>query len=285
MSVNSASQLFEKYNRLTTAPNVFQFATPAQSAENARVAFPLKIGSTDKDDIKYGIRKQLVGPEGTPQAGTANVPGVGMAIAGEEFFDYAERKEQQEMFFDFKKFVAAQADLTTPASAQWWFEKFPWMKELRLEQVNQQGELQKQLARIQITGPQNEEDFMHLYLVNKGLIRVSDQPLHKLGQAADITSSTFRQGFFNPLSQPKYQTMQTNTTPLWSNPLAQNPQPPLAAGAGTRWAPAGRSMPTPIAGNFANQDDFYPGGPRGWNAGTGLNAQASRNTFWNTLFG
>jgi hypothetical protein len=274
MSVNTASQLFDKYNRLTTAPNVFKFATPSQTNENAREAFPLKIGSTDKDDIKYGIRKELVGGGTNPTS--AVVPGVGMAIAGEEFFDYAQRKEEQEMLFDFKKFVAAQADLSSPASAQWWFEKFPWMKELRLEQVNQQGELQKQLARIQITGPQNEEDFMHLYLVNKGLIRVTEQPLHRLGQATDITSSTFRQGFFNPLAQPKYQTMQTTYKPMWSNPLGQVPTPP-SAGALSATEPVGRRFPTAIDGNFANQDNFYAGG---WQGTTN-----NRNTFWSTLFG
>ena len=279
MSVESASKLFEKYNRLTTAPNVFKFATATQSRNNEREAFPLKIGSTDKDDIKYAIRKQLVGPAGTPQAGTANVPGVGMAIAGEEFFDYAERKEQQEMFFDFKKFVAAQADLSSPASAQWWFEKFPWMKELRLEQVNQQGELQKQLARIQITGPQNEEDFMHLYLVNKGLIKVTEQPLHRLGQATDITSSTFRQGFFNPLAQPKYQTMQTRTTPAWNNPIAN-----FASGP-DGYAPGGRAFQNPISDSFAGGSNFYGGSNLPANSYSPGGANPSSNSFWSTLFG
>jgi hypothetical protein len=282
MSVNTASQLFDKYNRLTTAPNVFKFATPTQTTQNAREAFPLKIGSTDRDDVKYGIRKELVGKDaqGNNVAGSAVVPGVGMAIAGEEFFDYAQRKEEQEMLFDFKKFVAAQADLSSPASAQWWFEKFPWMKELRLEQVNQQGELQKQLARIQITGPQNEEDFMHLYLVNKGLIRVTEQPLHRLGQATDITSETFRQGFFNPLAQPKYQTMQTATKPLWSNPLA------VLTGNPAAYAPVGRAFPTDIDADFAGGPSFY-GGNRGPPAGSYTSAVANptSNSFWRTLFG
>jgi len=270
--------LFNKYNKLTTAPNVFQFATPTESAANARVAFPLQIGSTDKDDVKYGIRKQLVGRDanGNP-TGTANVPGVGMAIAGEEFFDYAQRKEEQEMLFDFKKFVAAQADLSSPASAQWWFEKFPWMKDLRLEQVNQQGDLQKQLAKIQITGPQNEEDFMTLYLCNKGLIKVSDQPLHKLGQATDIVSSSFRQGFFNPLSRPKYQTMRTNATPLWSNPL----QGTTGVTAGTTMSaanPAERAFPNGIDADFAGGANMYSGS---W----GGPLAPETNTFWSTLFG
>lgn len=255
MSIKTASELYGKFNKLTTAPNLFHFATESQISSNDRTAFPMKVGETDSRDNKYAIRKRLVGAGSGQPNDSAVIPGVGMAIADEDFFDYAESKEQQEMLFDFKKFVAAQADLQTPAAAAWWYENFSWLKDEKIAELDQQAELQKKLAKIQIMGPQNEEDMLTLYMVNKGLIKVTEQPLHRLGQSRDIESTTFKQGFFNPMSQPQYQTMQTNTTPNWGNPL----QMPASLPAGP-YTPGGKRFPNPITPNFAGGNNFYSGG-------------------------
>lgn len=262
MSTKTAAALFAKYNALTTAPNIFRIADPG-GAPDSRDKYPVQLGSTDKDDVKFAIRQDLVGGDGI-------VPGVGLATAGDEFFGYAQRKQEQEMLFDFQKYLMANAQashgLDTPASAAWWFEKFPWMKEKRLELINQQAEAQKNLARINITGPQNEEDFMMLYLRQKGLLKVSDMPLHKLNEATDIVSSTFKQGFFNPLSQKKYQTMQTSRYPDWANPITLDTVPNASATNPNR-----QRFQKQMGATFGGGDAFYGGpngmavnGPGGW---------------------
>jgi len=285
MSIKTASELYGKFNKLTTKPNLFHFATQQDIDTNDRTAFPMKVGETDPRDNKYAIRKRLVGANGGTGAGQAVIPGVGLAIADEDFFDYAEGKEQQEMLFDFKKFVAAQADLQTPAAAAWWYENFSWLKDEKIAELDQQAELQKKLAKIQIMGPQNEEDMLTLYMVNKGLIKVTDKPLHRLGEAQDITSTTFKQGFFNPMSQPQYQTMETKATPNWGNPL-QMPRTTFGA-----YTPGGKTFPNEIPANFAGGNNFYPGGatpnlgPPNYTFGPGTNQATGNNFFSRILFG
>lgn len=223
--ISKAQSLMSKFGQMTPAPNVFRFASDTQRGANENVAFPVQLGSTDKDDEKYHLRSQFVGAGGDPSV----VPGVGMAVADEGFFDYANRKQQQMILYDFYKFMFAQADLTKPESANWWFSKFPWMRDLRVEQINKQADLQKTLARIQITGPETEDDFMLLFLIRNGTITPPTHALNQMGQETAGIADTFKKGFFSrlvtgdfwnspwPISPPT-----ANLQVPWSNPTTTN---------------------------------------------------------------
>lgn len=194
--ISRANAMQQKFGNMTPAPNVFRMASGTQQQNNENIAFPVKLGSTDRDDKKYNIRSQLVsGPTG------AEVPGVGMAVADDKFFEYADRKQQQQILYEFYNFMMAQADLSKPESAQWWYTHFPWMRKLRLDQIDKEADLQKTLARIQVTGPENEDDFMLLFLIRNGTISPPDYSVNKMGQQAPVATS-YQEGFFSSLLNP-----------------------------------------------------------------------------------
>jgi len=208
-ALDQARGLFQKFNALTTPPNIYQ--VPDQQGTQSSM-FPASIGSTDPDDQRYMLQSQLV------QNGT--VANIGTPIVGKEFFDYAKRKQDQAMLFDFTQWVMKQADLSKPESAAWWFEKFPWMKELRLGEIEREAEVQKRLAKISITGPQDQEDFMILFMKNQGLLKPADVPLYQLGNAnnAAIQQGGFIKGVFNPLT-PNFPVTMPGTQVPFSNPV------------------------------------------------------------------
>ncbi len=210
-AMDQARALFSKFNALTTPPNIYQ--VPGQnSVAGDNSYFPASIGSTDPDDQKYMLQSQLV------QNGV--VPNIGTPVIGDEFFNYAKRKQDQALLYDFQNFVMKQADLSKPESAAWWFEKFPWMKELRLGQIDREAEVQKRLAKISITGPQDQEDFMIIFMKEQGLLKPANVPLYQLNSANNETIQTggFVRGVFNPLNQNYPLTMPGSIVP-YANPI------------------------------------------------------------------
>lgn len=207
--INRAQELKNKFTGMVPAPNVFRVATGPQKNANENAAFPVQLGSTDPEDQKWALREKIMtapGPGGIGGLGGANgvIPGVGQVIADDSFFDYAKRKKDQEVLYDFYRFMMSNAKLDTPEAAQWWFGKFPWMRDLRLREIDKQAELQKALARIQVTGPESEEDFMLLFLIKNGTIALPDHPITQMGQSDQGIATSFQKGFFSPFSQPPY---------------------------------------------------------------------------------
>lgn len=215
-ALDQARSLFQKFNALTTPPNIYQVADQAGTQSSM---FPAAIGSTDPEDQRYMLQSQLVS--------NGTVANIGTPIVGKEFFDYAKRKQDQAMLYDFQTWVMKQADLSKPESAAWWFDKFPWMKELRLGQIEREAEVQKRLAKISITGPQDSEDFMILFMKNQGLLKPADVPLYQLNSAQNATIQTggFVKGIFNPLT-PNYPQTMPGSVLTYSNPLATPTPPP-----------------------------------------------------------
>lgn len=198
--LSRAQGLMDRFTGMTPAPNVFRIATTTQQRDNANAAFPVQLGSTDPEDQKWALREKVMS-----EAATANgvLQGVGQVIADDSFFDYAKRKKDQEVLYDFYRFVMSNANLATPEAAQWWFGKFPWMRDMRLAEIDKQAELQKMLARIQVTGPESEDDFMLLFLIRNKTIEVPTYPLHMMGSDRPV-AETFQKGFFSPFSKPPW---------------------------------------------------------------------------------
>lgn len=254
--ITQAQAVYQKFMGMAPPPNVFQVATAAEVTANANQAFPVQIGSTDPEDQKYSIRSNVLSSGTAGQQASGVIPGIGQVIADDKFFDYAARKKEQEVLYDFYRFMLSNAELTSPEKAAWWYGKFPWMRDLRLREIDRQADLQKGLAKIQVTGPENMEDFMLLFLVGNGTIPVPNGPLTSVASYAPYTSTTFQQGFFSPFARP----------PWSKTPIGDVPNRPLSSavagqkvtftnpvqgnnGANPPWAqPPNRTVPSGITG-------------------------------------
>lgn len=210
-----ANNIFNKYMNMASAPNVFRQGRVGHPNEQ----FPVQLSTTDPEDQKWALREKIVN-----QAG--DVPNIGKAIAPEAYWDYAQRKENADLLFQFQQFVMQQADLSTPESANWWYTKFPWMRELRLQQIYQQSELQKRFAEIAVTGPQNQDDFMLMWMRFNNLLKVSDKVPEKLYDDDDIISRNYQNGFFSPLAKQIPATDPSVGGKInWSSPLGGRTDP------------------------------------------------------------
>jgi len=219
--LNKAQQLMEKFGSIATPPNLFK-----GYGDNAdlKSQFPVKLGSTDPDDKRYNLQNQLVGANAS-----GAVAGYGQAVLDSTFFDWAKRKQEQATLHDFYGYMLNNADLQKPESAQWWFSKFPWMKDLRLQEIDREAEVQKRLAKIQVCGPEDEEDFMVLFLKKQGLLRTSGKPLYELGDVKEGPDSiyknpfNFKPGYFNPFARSPQPTSQDDVRLDWKNPVSLKP--------------------------------------------------------------
>lgn len=217
-----SAALMAKYRSASTAPNVFRLGAPG--ADNVNAQFPVQLSTTDVEDQKWATMQKVIGQTGAGERG--QIPGIGQAIVPNEFWDYVQRKENADLLAQFQQFVLQQVDLSKPESANWWFTRFPWIRDLKLKEIDEQAELQKRFAQIQVTGPQNEEDFMLIWMRGQGLIKVADTPLDKLNQADNIVSGSYKAGFFSPLSKnipatsPRLPAPSTGNKITWGNPIA-----------------------------------------------------------------
>ena len=179
--------------------------------------YPVQLFKPDPRDEAYEIRKALV----DEQSGI--VPGVGQAVVTDEDFKYFQSKQNEFNNAEFKDWLIKNADYSTPEKSEYWNSKFPWITELRLEEIQKKADLQMKLARIQITGPQNEDDYILIYGIQQGYISVPDGPLHKDKSA----NNNFKEGLFSIFSKtlgikPTIENMKTIN---WTNPMGTNGSP------------------------------------------------------------
>jgi hypothetical protein len=217
MMAKSAA-LMQKYRMSSTAPNIFRMGAPGQANAN----FPVQLSTTDPEDQKWATMQKIMQQGGQVPNERGIIPGIGQAIVPGAFWDYVARKENADLLAQFQQFVLQQVDLSKPESANWWFTRFPWIRDLKLQEIETQAELQKRFAQIQVTGPQNEDDFLMIWMREQELIKVAETPLDKLYESKDIVSSTYKQGFFSPLAK---QIPATESYPAvvakrkWTNPV------------------------------------------------------------------
>lgn len=164
--------------------------------------FPVKLGAPDPEDRKWALRNKIITDQGGAQNAITNA---GVAVAPESFFDYMDRKSQMDLQANYEAWAFNQATLDTPEGREWWFRMSPWLKDKQVEVLEEQANLQKQMARIKITGPQNEDDLKFIFAYNNGLINVSNKPLYELGDNTGTAdkglSQKFNAGMFNPYSK------------------------------------------------------------------------------------
>lgn len=226
----SATSLYARAAQMADPNNVYSLATRDAGISGK---FPIQLGSADPRDVKMAIRSDVVGPTGA-------VAGMGVAEAGPEVFDYLEKKKEEVFYQQFLAYVNNMANLGNPAEAAWWFEKFPMLKEKRLETIKREAEKQKRLAEIQVTGPQNEDDLFLLYMIDQKLITLPSRPLTELYREDKYqpTDFNFKRGLFSPLAyKPNFGGVpDVVKVPEWRNPFKIN------SGTGTRAPNSGQNI-------------------------------------------
>lgn len=122
----------------------------------------------DPQDAYWQRRTSVVNREGT-------VPGVGKAIVPPEYFDYCQRKLNQNLSDQFKSFVFSQIKLDTPAAREYWESRFPeYTNEFRQGWQRRLGHMAK-MGEMLINGVQSTEDLWYLFVTEKGLNPVAFQ--------------------------------------------------------------------------------------------------------------
>lgn len=190
-----AARAFHMANAASATPNnVYKITNERETNALTNVNFPVQLGSSDPEDVKYALRAQLVkGPQGM-------VDGVGQAIAGEEYFDYITRKQNDTEYVMFQDWLMKQADWSTPEATEYWVSRFPWMLEKRLGEVTRVSDLQNKMAKINIAGPQTEDDFRLLWNTERGLITIPEKAPHLLATDTYADKNNYyERGMFSPM--------------------------------------------------------------------------------------
>lgn len=87
-------------------------------------------------------------------------------------------------------------NMDNPSDQAWAQRTFPSYFEKRKKVIEDFTEIQKKIALMQLTGPQNEDDLKLLYMWNAGLITVPQEAVHKMDTKRDIRNQ-FVRGRFN----------------------------------------------------------------------------------------
>ena len=192
--ISQARSLYGQMNAVATPNNYYA----EEDRKKTRIGdFPMKLGSAQPDDLEMAARQNLTEDSGI-------VKGFGMAVADDRVFNYLERKKEAEIEADYRAWVASQADFSDPAQAEFWNKVAPWITDLKLQEIDQNLELQKRLATLQVKGPTSEEDFKLMYMIANGMVRVPTQPAQMMdkdtGRYPGVKTLDFKRGLFNPLA-------------------------------------------------------------------------------------
>lgn len=178
------AQAFKAKVAATSTPeNVFKVQT--KSGQGTVNNFPAQLGGRDPEDTKWQLYKDL----------QKTAPG--QVLVGDDYFQYAARKEAMLEDVNFKKYILGNVSLDTPEQQQFWYTKFPWIKQMKLDELNRQAEIQKRLAKINLVGAEDEEDWFLLYQVAQKNIQMPTQPLTEIGKETGYQTD-FRAGLFSP---------------------------------------------------------------------------------------
>lgn len=166
--------------------------------------FHAHLSGPDPEDRKWNlISEKLMEKDAVTKAYTGKTIDGQTAIAPESWYNYMSRKVDRELLANYEGWAINQVDLSTPEAAEFWGRVLPWIREKREALLEEQANIQKQLALIKIRGVQSEEDMMLVFAVQNNMVQVSDKPLYQLDDPAakfadKATSSTFVSGLLNP---------------------------------------------------------------------------------------
>lgn len=123
-----------------------------------------------------------------------------------EVFEDYERNRQR---ISFEQWLAHQFDMNDPATAKLVEEMMPEYFDKRMEAIEHQAELQKNLAMIRLRGPRSKTDMMLLYLLSTGQLTLPKGAIFEPDKWS-YDSSDLSRGLFNPR---RYRPVETKLNP------------------------------------------------------------------------
>lgn len=105
--------------------------------------------------------------------------------------------EKQKQIVSFESWLASYLNMSDPATAKLVDDIMPEYWEKRMEVIENQAELQKNLALIRLRGPQSKKDFMVLYMLNTGQLPLPRGSVFEPAQWS-YNNEDFTRGMLNP---------------------------------------------------------------------------------------
>lgn len=96
------------------------------------------------------------------------LPKLGKVWVPEQYWAYAQRKQEQAFQEDFNRFVFSQVNVNTPEARNYWEKKFPGYTQKVYDAWTAKMQVQAKLAEIQIKGFQSEADLWFAFQYQNG---------------------------------------------------------------------------------------------------------------------
>lgn len=128
--------------------------------------FPVRINKANRNrDTRLRLKQQYQAQRREGGAGSFDV---GQALLNDGDLQALADVEKQKQMVSFESWLASYLNMADPATAKLVDEIMPEYWEKRMEVIENQAELQKNLALIRLRGPTSKKDFMVLYMLNTG---------------------------------------------------------------------------------------------------------------------
>jgi hypothetical protein len=105
--------------------------------------------------------------------------------------------EKQKQIVSFESWLASYLNMADPATAKLVDEIMPEYWEKRQEVIENQAELQKNIALIRLRGPTSKKDFMILYMLNTGQLPLPRGTIFE-PEKWSYSNANFNRGMANP---------------------------------------------------------------------------------------
>jgi hypothetical protein len=174
----------------------------------------------------------------------------------EVFEDY----ERQKQRISFEQWLAHQFDLNDPATAKLVEDMMPEYFDKRMEAIEHQAELQKNLAMIRLRGPRSKTDMMLLYLLSTGQVQLPAGAIFEPDKWS-YDSKDLMRGLFNPRRYRPVVTKLSRKDPIGTLIEAR---PDVYGGAASYTAPGPNVMggfplkpPAAVVGSYFRGNGAY----------------------------
>jgi hypothetical protein len=153
--------------------------------------FPVMINKPKKDrDTKLRIKSEYA----AQRAGGIDI---GKPVLNDSDLQVIQDLERSKQEIDFESWLASFYDLNDPATARLVEEMMPEYYEKRMQGIEHQAELQKNLALIRLRGPKTKQDHMIIYLLHTGRLPMPKGAVFE-PDSWSWTDKDFNRGMLSP---------------------------------------------------------------------------------------
>lgn len=146
--------------RRTTGPEALrQIGTEIEDV-NKSVYEGMRMTTLDPMDHRFQLQAQEVSGVG---AEDGVVPHVGRVLLGPEYFDYAQRKVNQQAYDDYIMFILNNIQNSDVPNREWYKKMFPDIYAMFVARMKERQRLRNEMEDIAVRGVQNRQDLYNLY--------------------------------------------------------------------------------------------------------------------------